>query len=360
MMPPLHSDGLFDLQVNGYAGVDFNDAALTAAQLDRALEAMLADGVTGCLPTLITATPGDLAARFAALDGAVQNSRLGPVMVPGYHLEGPFLNAAPGYCGCHPAQVMTDPDIALVAQLEQTLSRPILLITIAPERTNAMAAVRHWVAKGKVVAMGHSAADFACLAEAATAGLSLSTHLGNGLPQTLPKLNNTLLAQLAETRLTACLIADGIHVPRDALRALIALKGAENCVVVSDAVVAAAAPPGFYRFAGMQVERLPDGRVMNPSGEGLAGSALQLDQGVRNLVDWSIAPPERALAMAGTAARAAIAPALRAHHITMTPGQIAWDDAMQPTLAHMPQITPPWIGPCGSASSAAAPMARRY
>src|SRR5690606_17136588 len=88
----IESDGLFDLQVNGYAGVDFNDAGITADRLDLALAAMLGAGVTGCLPTLITASEADLKARLTSLDRAVSHSRLGPQMVPGYHLEGPFLS----------------------------------------------------------------------------------------------------------------------------------------------------------------------------------------------------------------------------------------------------------------------------
>ena len=99
--------GLFDLQVNGFAGIDFNDAGLTPDALDHALEAMIATGVTLCLPTLITADPATLTARFRALDAAVADSRLGPLMVPGYHLEGPFLNPAEGYAGCHPPAAMT-------------------------------------------------------------------------------------------------------------------------------------------------------------------------------------------------------------------------------------------------------------
>jgi N-acetylglucosamine-6-phosphate deacetylase len=90
------TDGLFDLQVNGYAGVDFNDPSITPAGVDQALEAMLEDGVTGCLPTIITAFPDELEARFLALDAAIAASRLGPSMAPGYHLEGPFLNDGPG------------------------------------------------------------------------------------------------------------------------------------------------------------------------------------------------------------------------------------------------------------------------
>ena len=73
----MRSAGLFDLQVNGFAGVDFNSDGIGAQRLDHALEAMLATGVTSCLPTLITAPADRLAARFAALDRAVAASKLG-------------------------------------------------------------------------------------------------------------------------------------------------------------------------------------------------------------------------------------------------------------------------------------------
>ena len=182
------TDGLFDLQVNGYAGVDFNDDTLIPDQVDLALQAMLAAGVTGCLPTLITAHKAQLASRLQALDAAVSASRLGASMVPGYHLEGPFLNPAAGYEGCHPGDAMIDPDLDFVARLEAGLSRPVLLISLAPERVGAVEAVRQLAGLGKTVAMAHSAADFATVRAAAEAGMTLSTHLGNGLPRMLPKL----------------------------------------------------------------------------------------------------------------------------------------------------------------------------
>jgi N-acetylglucosamine-6-phosphate deacetylase len=179
------SPGLIDLQVNGFAGVDFNDPAITAADLDRALEAMLATGVTHCLPTIITAHPRELVERFRALDAAVAGSRLGPLMCPGYHLEGPFLNPAPGYHGCHPPQAMTAARPELIAEIECGLSRPILMVTLAAEREGALALTKTLAAAGKIVAIGHSAADFDQVSAAADAGLSLSTHLGNGLPQVI-------------------------------------------------------------------------------------------------------------------------------------------------------------------------------
>lgn len=334
----MKTEGLFDLQVNGYAGVDFNDAALTPARLDRALEAMLADGVTGCLPTLITAPRADLRARLAALDAAARESRLGASMIPGYHIEGPFLNDDEGYRGCHPAAAMSDPDAGFLAELEAGLFRPILLVTLAPERRGGLDAVRRLAAAGKIVAIAHSAADFSTVRAAADAGMTLSTHLGNGLPQALPKLNNTLLAQLAEPRLAACLIADGHHVPPEALRALVSLKGPARCILTTDAATAAAAPPGAYRFAGMDILHLEDGRVVQPGGAGLAGSALRLDRAVRNVVDWGIAAPAEAMTMAGARPRAALARALARAQIAIDPGELLWSDALEPKLARTPSI----------------------
>ena len=326
------TDGLFDLQVNGYAGIDFNDPSITPAKLDNALEAMLADGVTGCLPTIITAAADELDERFQALDSAVAGSRLGSSMVPGYHLEGPFLNDRPGYHGCHPPTAMKDPDIGIVDRLGAKIRRPILLITLAPERTGGTALVQALVTSGRSVAVGHSAATYQEISEAANAGMSLSTHLGNGLPQELPKLENTLLAQLAEPRLKACLIADGLHLSPKALNALIDLKGRDKCILVTDAVLAAAAKPGRYRFAGMEVISNEDGSVRVPGTNGLAGSALQLDQAVRNIVEWSIAEPGAAVQMASEQPRYAIARSLAEAGISMDPGKIEWTSNLEPKV----------------------------
>lgn len=326
------TDGLFDLQVNGYAGVDFNDDSLTADRMDVALEAMLDAGVTGCLPTLITAHKAQLMSRLQALDAAVSASRLGASMVPGYHLEGPFLNPAAGYEGCHPGSAMIDPDIEFVSRLETGLSRPILLISLAPERVGAIEAVRQLTSNGKAIAMAHSAADFATVRAAGDAGMTLSTHLGNGLPRMLPKLENALLAQLAEPRLKACLIADGHHVSPDALNALVAIKGQDNCILVSDAVLAATAPPGAYRFAGMDIMLDDSGAVRQPGQSNLAGSALRLDAAVRNVSAWGIAPPPAAVRMASVQARAAIAGALESGGIRLAPGQVEWNSNLEPTV----------------------------
>lgn len=329
------SAGLVDLQVNGFGGVDFNAAAnaepLSAAALDAALEAMLATGVACCLPTVITAAPETLQARLRALDAAVAASRLGPLMCPGYHLEGPFLNATEGFAGCHPPEAMIPPDYALVAELEAGLSRPVLLVTLAAELPGAEACIRAARAVGKLVAIGHSNAGFDDVARAAGAGASLSTHLGNGLPQVLPKLANPIFAQLAEDRLSAGFIADGIHLPPPALKAMIRAKGRDRAFLVTDATAAAAVPAGLYPFAGMQVERSADGTVRTPGGRYLAGSSLCLDAAVRNLVEWGITTPDEAIAMASSVPARLLAPALAAYGIALPDSEAEWSPALRLT-----------------------------
>lgn len=317
------SAGLVDLQVNGFAGIDFNTETITADALDQALEALLATGVTTCLPTLITAYPDELAARFRALDAAVSASRLGPAMCPGYHLEGPFLNSGAGYAGCHPPGAMTAAAPALIARLQSVVSRPILMVTLAPELPGALDLIRTLSRNGTVVALGHTAADFDQIAAAAEAGATLSTHLGNGMPQSSHKLENPIFAQLAEDRLQASFIADGIHLHPGALKVLLRAKGLDRAMLVTDAVAGAAAQPGPYRFAGMDILRTPEGAIRLPSGA-LAGSALCLDQAVRNIVRWGIATPQQALAMASDHPLALLAPALAAHGLPMPDGEVIW------------------------------------
>ncbi len=326
----MQTPGLTDLQVNGYAGIDFNDAALTADALDHALEAMLRANVTTCLPTLITAGEATLAARLTALDAAVASSRFGPLMVPGFHLEGPFLNPAPGYAGCHKPAEMIAPDPAVLDRLTRNLRRPVLLLTLAPERPGAMKLIEWARASFMVVAMGHTAADHAATAQAAAAGVTLSTHLGNALPQPQPKFLNPLMAQLAADSLYASFIADGIHIPHEVLKILLRAKTPARSILVTDATAAAAAPPGLYPFAGLTIEHTPDGSVRLPGTTTLAGSALCLDQAVRNIVAWSMADAATALAMASLHPNALLAPALLHHGIALPQTTAAWTADLHP------------------------------
>jgi N-acetylglucosamine-6-phosphate deacetylase len=331
----MKSAGLLDLQVNGYAGVDFNSAELTPEALDHALHAMLRAGVTHCLPTLITAAENDLADRLHALDRAIRCSRLGPIMALGIHLEGPFLNPAAGYAGCHPAAAMVDPDPVLLARLTAAIATPVRLLTLAPEIPGATRLIEWATNRGIVVAMGHTAADHETVTRAASSGLSLSTHLGNALPGPQPKFLNPLMAQLAEDRLHASFIADGIHIPPHVLGVLLRAKEPRRCILVTDATSAADAPFGLHPFAGMTIEHTADGSVRQPGSTVLAGSALRLDQAVRNIVAWGFAGPGQAVAMASSQPAGALG-------LEFTPGSVDWDTDLMPRAVSVGGIS---IGP---------------
>jgi len=310
-------DGLVDLQVNGFAGVDFNDARIDAAAMAHALRAMRATGVATCLPTVITATEEDLATRLAALDAAVagcgQTGRGLQGMVPGWHLEGPFLNPAPAYAGCHPPAAMRAPDVGLVERLERELRRPILLLTLAPELPGAEELIRWASSRGKIVALGHTGADADAVARAVAAGARMSTHLGNAMSGPMHKFLNPMMAQLAEDGLAAGFIADGVHIPPAALQVMMRAKGPARSILVTDATSAAGTAPGLYDFAGMRIEHAADGSVRVPGEVGLAGSALRMDVAVRNVIGWGVASETEAVAMARENPMRLLAPAMAAH-----------------------------------------------
>jgi N-acetylglucosamine-6-phosphate deacetylase len=165
------------------------------------------------------------------------------------------------------------------------------------------------------------------------AGVTLSTHLGNALPQPQPKFLNPLMAQLAADGLHASFIADGIHIPPEALKVLLRAKGPLRSILVTDAMSAAAAPPGLYPFAGMTIEHAADGSARLPGTITLAGSTLTLDQAVRNCVKWGLADAAAAIAMASTNPAAVLAPALAHHGIRLADAMVTWDAALFPILS---------------------------
>jgi N-acetylglucosamine-6-phosphate deacetylase len=234
---------------------------------------------------------------------------------------------------------MIPPDAGLVTNLLGRLARPILLLTLAPELDGAITLIEAARGLGIVVALGHTSAGAADIGRAAAAGATLSTHLGNALPQPQPKFLNPLMAQLAEDRLSASFIADGIHIPPHALKVLLRAKGIERSALVTDATAAAASPPGVYRFAGMAIERTQDGSVRVPGQTVLAGSALCLDQAVRNLVDWELASADTAIALASGNPGAIIAPALAAFGRHLPASRVTWSAALMPETVSVGDVT---------------------
>lgn len=290
---------LFDLQVNGFAGVDFQQPTLTHAELRRAVEALRAHETHRILLTLITDSIDALCRKFARLEESRSADPLIAETVCGYHLEGPWLSPQPGFCGAHAAALMQAPEIADFGLLQEFAGGNIRLVTVAPEWPGSAEFIAELVRRGVRVSLGHTDAAESQIEEAIRAGATLCTHLGNGVPVTLPRHDNIMQRLLARDELTACFIPDGAHLPPFVLRNFFRAKPAGKILLTTDAMAAAGAPEGRYRIGALEVES-SDGFVRMPGRPNLAGSSLTPDRGVRNAAAWLGLPPEEARALFST------------------------------------------------------------
>jgi N-acetylglucosamine-6-phosphate deacetylase len=291
------SPGLVDLQVNGGFGLEVGGDA----QALRALAAQLpSTGVTTFLPTAVSVG----AAAYRALAAAFGSARGAPgARMPGLHLEGPLLSHA--RAGAHGRDAIAAAGTTLDEVLGELLSAgAVRLVTLAPERPGALALISRLRQAGVAVSIGHTDATFEQTVAAIDAGATLATHLYNAMSPLHHRAPGAVGAALADDRLTAMLIADGVHAHPAVLNVALRSKGPERVVLVTDAIAAAGAAPGRYALAGVDV--ISDGQAARLADGTLAGSTLTLDRAVRMMAGLAGARLEDALAMASTVPAAAI------------------------------------------------------
>ena len=312
--------GWVDIQVNGFAGVDYNAPAAPRDEIARSIHALYATGVTRFYPTVITGAPEDMVAALRNLARAKESLEEGGAM-DGFHVEGPHISPDDGPRGAHPKRWVRPPDIDEFHRWQEAAGGHIRLVTLAPEWGDAPRYIEAVVAENVVVSIGHTAAEARHIADAVRAGATMSTHLGNGAHGVLRRHPNYIWEQLAEDRLRASFIVDGIHLPKSFLKVALRAKGVERAVLVTDATSPAGCPPGRYRLGEQEVDLTPDNRVVLAGQERLAGSALRMDRGVENLMRLGELSLADAIKLATVnAARAGRVPGREAG---LTPGQRA-------------------------------------
>ena len=269
--------GFVDLQVNGYAGINFSDPGLTAARIERVARELYQRGTLAFCPTVVTAAPEVYRAVLPLLAEAILSApRDGHSHLLGLHLEGPFISPEDGARGVHPFSHVMPPSLAFLEELDDLARGQIALLTLAPEQPGALDVVRRAAQMGIVVSIGHTLATAAEIRAAVQAGARLSTHLGNGLPNLIHRHRNPLWPQLAAPELSAMLITDGHHLPPDMIAALLAAKGIDRVIVTSDVAPVAGQPPGEYEFAGSRILLEPSGRLRSLESDNLAGSSATM------------------------------------------------------------------------------------
>lgn len=295
---PWISAGWLDLQVNGCNGGDFNGPDVSESSILAMSRYLWSRGVAAYLPTIVTGSFAGMKRAMEMIDAACRQDRQLAAAIPGIHMEGPYISSEDGPRGAHAARFARDPDPDEFARLLKSAGRRIRLVTLAPERRGALDFIRTLSSGGVVVSIGHSAASRQNILDAAAAGATMSTHLGNGAHTMIHRHHNYIWEQLAEDRLTAGLIADGHHLPEAVLKTMLRAKG-EKAFVVSDCVSLAGLPPGVYGDpAGQQVVLHANGRLnLKENPQLLAGSASTLDQGLAFLVGPLALPLDSAIGL---------------------------------------------------------------
>jgi N-acetylglucosamine-6-phosphate deacetylase len=271
--------GLVDLQVNGYFGVDLQTAGADGwAEIATRLPET---GTTAFLPTFITAPIGELSAALRGA-AALVPALAGGARVLGVHAEGPFI--APSRRGAHNEAWITTASAAAVTELLEAGRGLLKLVTLAPERDGALAAIDQFTRAGVLVSIGHSDATARQVAQAVEHGARMVTHLFDAQRPLHHREPGVVGLALADPRLTSGLIADLRHVCAEVCGIAFAAAPGRICLV-TDAAACAGMPPSRYLLGGEPIELPPGDGVPPVRADGtLAGSGLRMDTGVANMV----------------------------------------------------------------------------
>lgn len=293
--------GLIDLQINGINGIDFNTPDLTTEDMEKATHFLLSQGVTTFLPTVITNSDENILTIVSTIHQACVSNPIVEECVWGIHLEGPFISPVEGAKGAHDERYIKAPDWALFSKFQEACGGRIKMVTLAPEWEGTDVFIKKCKAHGVLVSMGHSVANTRQIKEAIKSGMTLSTHLGNGIPLLLPRHPNMIWDQLAEDELYACIITDGIHLPDSFIKVVMKNKG-KATLIISDATCFAGMAPGEYQgHIGGSVIVDEEKRVSLKNSPGLlAGAGKSLLENVETLIHHNLASLSEAWQMAST------------------------------------------------------------
>jgi N-acetylglucosamine-6-phosphate deacetylase len=338
---PLYlAPGFIDLQVNGFAGVDYNHPGAPHDEIARSLRAQFATGVTRLYPTVITGSPAGMLQCLRNLAAARESMPEGRA-IDGFHVEGPYISSEDGPRGAHPRQWVRPPDLDEFYRWQDAARGRVRIVTLSPEWPQAPQFIERITAEGVVASIGHTLATTAQIAAAVAAGATLSTHLGNGAHPLLRRHPNYIWDQLAEDRLMASFIVDGIHLDAAFLKSAIRAKTVDRSVLVTDAATPAGATPGRYLLADQPVDLTEDGRVVLAGTDRLAGSALHMHRGVENLMRLA------GLSLADAIRMATVNPAHAGKVPTrcqgLVPGERADIVQFRLTASHQIEIVNTWI-----------------
>lgn len=269
--------GFVDVHVHGGGGTNFS--AAVRSDTATAVDFHRRHGTTTLIASLVTAAPDDLLHQVTELAADVSEG-----LIDGIHLEGPWLSTL--RCGAHEPALMRDPDPAEINRVLAAAAGAVRMVTIAPERDGALAAIDRIVDAGVVAAVGHTEATYEQTRAAIAAGATVGTHLFNAMRPINTREPGPVIALLEDPRVTVELITDGVHVDPALYRHVSRSAGPDRVSLITDAISAAGMTDGTYRLGPLDVDVL-DGVARVAGTQIIAGSTATMDHQFRFAVQNS-------------------------------------------------------------------------
>ncbi|WP_029113690.1 N-acetylglucosamine-6-phosphate deacetylase [Mycobacterium sp. URHB0044] len=260
--------GFVDTHLHGGGGANFSTAS--RADTSTAVALHRRQGTTALIASLVTAGPAELLRQVSELAADVRDG-----LIDGIHLEGPWLSTT--RCGAHQPSLMRDPDPAEIARVLDAAGGTVRMVTIAPERDGALAAIGQFVEAGVVVAVGHTEATYEQTRAAIDAGATVGTHLFNAMRPIDRREPGPVVALLEDPRVTVELITDGVHVDPAIYRHVTRSAGPDRVSLITDAMAATGMADGVYPLGPLAVD-VVDGVARVSGTDTIAGSTATMDQ----------------------------------------------------------------------------------
>ena len=283
---------LIDLQVNGYAGVDFSSSELSESDFVSACAKLVKHGVNTFLPTVITSSEAVYKRNLSLIARMSENVEIKNHIL-GIHAEGPFISNKPGAVGAHDPDLTREPDIDFLKKMQDWSNGKIKILTIAAELPNAEKVCKYATRTGISVFLGHQDAQLSDLERLADAGAKAITHLGNGMPNMVNRHDNILQYSLVCDKLAATIITDGHHLPAHLIKTIIKAKGIDKIAIISDASPVAGMPPGKYQISGNDAILEENGLFHNPTKNCMVGSSATMVECVKYIDSLGILTKEQ-------------------------------------------------------------------
>jgi N-acetylglucosamine-6-phosphate deacetylase len=319
--------GFVDIHIHGGAGIDVMRA--TPGETEKLDRFLAARGVTGYFSTTVAAPLDETCAALERIADTIENASKNPARLPavrahplGIHLEGPFLSLKRR--GVHPSENLLEPTVPIFERMWQAARGHMRMMTIAPELPGALEVIAEAARRKVCVSIGHSDADMHTARAAVQAGAQHATHTFNAMRPLDHREPGIIGETLTNDRLSADIIADGIHLAPEIVKLFLHEKGPERSVLITDAISATGMPDGTYRLGPIQVE-VKDGKCTSDGK--LAGSVLTMDRAVRNVTQfagWSLQNAVRAATLnaaraSGLAGHGQVTPGMEANLVLLNP-----------------------------------------